>query len=106
MGSGDKDSRIRLAEELGDLLEYGTAPMSELESAAGSLIDAISRESDPQAREALTNTLAILASKNIGLQAPWDRLAALVPQLDTSSLENALSALGFSRDRSFERPAA
>jgi hypothetical protein len=103
LGSGDKESRIRHAEELGDLLEYGKIPLSELEGVAASLINAIAGESEAQAREALTNTLAILASRKGGFKAPWDRLAAMLPQFDTSSLENALVALGFSGDGKFEK---
>ena len=103
LGSGDKECRIRNAEELGDLLEYGEISVREFESAAASLIDAIAGETEPQAREALTNTLAILASNNGGLKAPWDRSAAILPQLDISFLENSLTALGFSRDGSFEK---
>jgi hypothetical protein len=37
------------------------------------------------------------------MKAPWDRLAAMLPQLDACSLENSLTALGFSQDRSFEK---
>jgi len=101
--SSDRQFRIRCAEELGDLLEYGTAPVSELEIVAGSLINAICREADSESREVLTNTLAILASRNIGLKAPWERLAAVLPQLDKGSLENALCAIGFSRDRNLAK---
>ena len=79
LGSGDKESRIRHAEELGDLLEYGKIPVNELEGVAASLINAIAGESEAQAREALTNTLVILASRRGGLKAPWDRLTAMRP---------------------------
>ena len=100
--SEDRESRIRCAEELGDLLEYGATPASEITAVAAGLIDAIASEADSEARESLTNTLAILASNHIGLKAPWDRLTAVLGSLDTGSLENALCALGFSWDRNFE----
>jgi len=100
--SKDKDDRIRCAEELGDLLEHG-APSSELEAVAASLIDAIVRESNPETREAITNTLAILASKNVGLKAPWSRLEEILDQFDTYSLQNALTALGYSGDYAYEK---
>jgi hypothetical protein len=41
LNSGDTESRIRRAKELGDLVEYGKISGPELESAAASLINAI-----------------------------------------------------------------
>ena len=97
----DVETRARDAEDLGDLLEYGERSEAEVRKTADALIEAACGETDPGVREALLNSLAILGSRFIGVNAAWDRLAPLLGTLDPSSLENALSALGFSRNPTF-----
>jgi hypothetical protein len=94
--------RTRAAEELGDLLEYGKWPETDVAQTADLLIDAACQEQDAQARESQLNSLAVLSSKHIGVKASWQRLAVSLSAFDNSSLENALSALGFSRDLKFK----
>jgi HEAT repeat protein len=93
--------RSRAAEDLGDLVEYSEFSEREVAEAADKLIDAAYREQDSDAREAQLNTLAILGSRHVGVKANWQRLTPLLATFDPSSLENALNALGFSRDNKF-----
>jgi hypothetical protein len=93
--------RTRAAEELGDILEYTDRSEKEVTHVGEALIDAAAREQNGGAREALMNSLAILASRHIAMKLPWDRLVPLLGSFDQSSLENALSAIGFSRDTAF-----
>src|SRR5262245_53853588 len=93
--SGDNaKKRARLAEEIGDFVEYGRVSTSDAEKLAAALIQQIAEEKDQEAREALLNTLVILGSNHLGLKVPWERLVPLLDTLDSQCLEHALFALG------------
>lgn len=99
-----KDARCRdvAAAEIGDLMEADYLTKRDYRKAVKSLIAAIERETDLDAKESMFNALSFASSSDNAAAINWDPIADRLDALDVACLEHALIILGDSGNAKYK----